>query len=74
MCLRPLLGTKIHVIEIPYVDNPIVLAKTHITERPTYKTLAIGGWGGESNREIVSFRSCVRASERARDQRFDCCR
>ena len=35
----------------------------------------IGGWGGESfvtpNREIVSFRSCVRASERARDQRFD---
>ena len=29
----------------------------------------IGGWGGESvcetaNREIVSFRSCVRASER----------
>ena len=23
------------------------------------------------NREIVSFRSCVRASERARDQRFD---
>ena len=32
----------------------------------------IGGWGGESNREIVSFRSCVRASERARDQRFDC--
>ena len=32
----------------------------------------IGGWGGESNREVVSFRSCVRASERARDQRFDC--
>ena len=36
----------------------------------------IGGWGGESfcetaNREIVSFRSCVRACERARDQRFD---
>ena len=33
--------------------------------------------GGESvcetaSREIVSFRSCVRASERARDQRFDC--
>ena len=24
----------------------------------------IGGWGGESNREIVSFRSCVRASGR----------
>ena len=36
----------------------------------------IGGWGGESfvtpNREIVSFRSCVRACERARDQHDDC--
>ena len=26
----------------------------------------IGGWGGESNREIVSFRSCVRAGEARR--------
>ena len=33
----------------------------------------IGGWGGESartpNREIVSFRSCVRASERRASER-----
>ena len=27
---------------------------------------AIGGWGGQSNREIVSFRSCVRAGEARR--------
>jgi len=26
----------------------------------------VGGWGGESNREIVSFRSCVRAGEARR--------
>ena len=24
-------------------------------------TVYIGGWGAETNREIVSFRSCVRA-------------
>ena len=38
--------------------------------RALNKGIGIGGWGGESfvtpNREIVSFRSCVRACERAR--------
>ena len=34
--------------------------------RYIYIYVCIGGWGGESNREIVSFRSCVRAGEARR--------
>ena len=30
--------------------------------------VVIGGWGGESNREIVSFRSCVRVGEARRGE------
>ena len=53
------------------------LPKKNEREREREKKHILEVGGGESfcetaNREIVSFRSCVRASERARDQRFDC--